>query len=86
MEPEFPVDRLELRRLDQLAVCDAHRMQWPPELLHPERQKALQLGKFGKEIVVLPNVRLQQPAMVGTPIQDVRGRQAIATDLSTEIL
>jgi hypothetical protein len=56
-------------------------MQRPLELLHPERQKALQLGKFWKEIVVLPDVGLQQPAMVRTPIQDVRGRQTITTDL-----
>jgi hypothetical protein len=39
-------------------------MQRPLKLLHPERQKAVQFGKFGKEIVVLPDVGLQQPGMV----------------------
>src|SRR5262245_48433639 len=86
MQPEFPVDCLELGRLDELAMRDAHRMQWPFKLFHPERQETLQLGKFGKEIVVLPDVGLQKPAMIGTPIQNVRGRKAITTDLLTEIL
>src|SRR5262245_7338889 len=86
VQPEFPVDCLEFAGLDELAMRDAHRMQWPLKLFHPECQEAVQLGKFGKEIVVLPDVGLQQPAMIGTPIQNVRGRQAITTDLSTEIL
>ena len=46
----------------------------------------MQLGKFGKQIVVLPDVGLQQPAVIGTPIQNVRGRQAVATDLFAKIL
>src|SRR5262249_8009766 len=56
VQPEFAVHRFELRRFDQLAVRDAHRMQRPLKLLHPESQKAVQFGKFGKEIVVLPDV------------------------------
>ena len=39
VEPEFPVDRVELRRLDQLAVRDEHRMQRP--LNRRSRQLAL---------------------------------------------
>ena len=77
MQPEFPADRLELRRLDQLAMRHVYRMQRALELLHPERQKALQLGKFGKEIVVLPDIGLQQPAMIGTSIQDVVSENSI---------
>jgi hypothetical protein len=76
---------IALSWFDQLVMRHAHRVQWSLELLHPERQKTMQLGKFWKEIVVLPNVGLKQPAMIGTPIQDVRSRQAITTDLSTEI-
>src|SRR5262249_10765530 len=86
MQPEFPADGLELCRLDQLAMRDAHRVQRSFKLLLPKGQEAMQLGKFGEEIVVLPDVGLQQPAMIGTPIQNVRGRQAITTDLFTEIL
>jgi hypothetical protein len=86
MQSEFAADRLELRRLDQLAVSHLHRMQWPFKLFLPEREKTLQLGKLGEQVVILPDVGLQQPAMIGTPVQDVGGRQAITTDLFTEIL
>src|SRR5207237_9148024 len=86
MQPEFPVQRPELRRLDQLAVCDTNGMQRTLELLPPESQEAMQLGKFGEEIVVLPDVGLQQPAMIRTAIHNMRGRQAKTTDLLTEIL
>src|SRR5262245_39065960 len=86
VQSELAVDRLELRRLNQPAVSHAHRMQWPFKLFLPEREKTLQLGKVGEQIVILPDVGLQQPAIIGTPIQDVRRRQAITTDLFTEIL
>jgi len=85
MQSKFPADRLKLRRLDQLGVRDANRMQRPLKLLLPEGQEALQLGKFGKQIVVLPNVGLQQPLMIGTPVQDVGGCQAKAFDLPAEV-
>jgi hypothetical protein len=71
MQPELAVDRLELGRLDQLAMRHLHRMQRPFELLLPERQEALQLGKFRKQIVGLPDIRLQQPMVIGPPIQNV---------------
>jgi hypothetical protein len=58
-------------------------MQRAFELFLPEREEALQLGKFGEQIVILPDVGLQQPAVIGTPIQNVRRRQAITTDLFT---
>src|SRR5215469_9253366 len=86
MQSEFAADRLEFGRLDELAVRDAHRVQRPFEFLLPKAQETMQLGKLGEKIIVLPDVGLQQPAMIGTPIQYVRGRQAITTDLFTEIL
>ena len=81
MQPELAVDRLQLGRLDQLAMRHLHRMQRPFQLLLPEGQEALQLGEFGEEIVILPDVGLQKPIVVGTPIQNVRRRQAVAVDL-----
>jgi hypothetical protein len=86
MQPEFAVDGSELRRLDQLAVGHAHRMQRTLKLLFPEIEEAVEFGKFGKEIVVLPDIGLEQPMMIGTPIQDVRGGKAVTTHLLTEIL
>src|SRR4029078_12352579 len=86
MQAKFGVEGAELGRLDQLAVRAAHGMQRPFQFFLPESQKTMQLREFGEQVVVLPNVRLQQPAMVGAAVQDVRGRQAVTTHLFTEIL
>ena len=86
MQPEFAVDRLELGRLDQLAVRDLNRVQRPFELLLPELEESLQFGEFGKQVVVLPDIGLQQPVMVRAPVQDMRRRQPIAADLLPKIL
>ena len=58
---EFPVDY-------QFAMRNAHRMQRALELLLPEGQEAVQFGKFGEQIVVLPDIGLEQPAMIGAPV------------------
>jgi hypothetical protein len=68
VQPEFPVDCFDLRRLDQFAMRNAHRMQRALELLLPEGQEAVQFGKFGAQIVVLPDIGLEQPAMIGAPV------------------
>jgi hypothetical protein len=68
VQPEFPVDCFDLRRLDQFAMRDAHGMQRALELLLPEGQEAVQFGKFGEQIVVLPDIGLEQPAMIGPPV------------------
>jgi hypothetical protein len=68
VQPEFAVHRFEPGGLDQLAMRDAHRMQRALELLLPEGQEAVQFGKFGEQIVVLPDIGLQQPAMIGPPV------------------
>ena len=77
VQPELAVDRPQLGRLDQLAVRHLHRMQRAVELLHPEGEEALQLGKFREQVVVLPDVGLQQPRMVRPTVEDLRGRQPI---------
>jgi K+-transporting ATPase A subunit len=65
---EFPVDCFDLCRLYQFAMRNAHRMQRALELLLPEGQEAVQFGKFGEQIVVLPDIGLEQPAMIGAPV------------------
>src|SRR5262245_56532423 len=82
---EFTVDRIELRWLYQFAMRHAHGMQGAIQLVLPEGQEAAKLGKLWEQIVVLPDIGLQQPAMVGPPIQDVRGRQAVTKSLFAKI-
>src|SRR5690348_1859188 len=86
MQHEFAADRFELRRLDQLAVRDLDGVQRPLELVLPKLQEARQLGKVREEVVGLPDEGLQQPMMIGTPVQDLRGGQAVTFELPLEVL
>jgi hypothetical protein len=45
----------------------------------------LQLRKVRKRIVVLQNIRLQQPAMIWRPVQDWSGRQALTVFRSLRV-
>jgi hypothetical protein len=47
-------------------------MQNTFERFLPKLQKTLQFREIWVEVVVLPDVALQQPGMVWAPIQDVR--------------
>ena len=87
MQSEFAAS-IALSSAGLISLQCATRTEWsgPSSFSCQEVKEAVQLGKFGEQIVVLPDVGLQQPAMIGSPIQNVRGRQAVATDLVAEIL
>ena len=86
VHPELAVDRTDLGRPDQPRMGDRHRMQRPFQPLQPECQKAVERRKFRTEVVVLPDVGLQQGWMVGKPIEDLRRRQTIALKLAPEVV
>src|SRR5689334_19604761 len=74
----------ELGRLDQAAVRHGDRMQYAFDRVAPELEETAQLRKAGRQIVVLPDKSLQQGRVIGKPIEDVGGGQAIAGHLPTE--
>src|ERR1700720_713361 len=86
MQPEHAVDGAQFGRLDQARVGDRDRVERPVELLLPEGKKSLEHRKLGAEIVVLPHVGLQQPAVVRPAIKNPRRGQAIAGKLALEVL
>src|SRR5262245_18974166 len=64
---------------------DRDRMQRAFQGALPEQEEFLQLRKLRAEIVVLPDVALEQPGMDGTAIEDVRRGQPVAIELLLEI-
>ena len=86
MQPEHPVDRAQLGRLDQLRMRDRDREQRALELLFPKRQEVLQGGKVRKQVVVLPRVALQQLMAIGPAIENFRRGQTVAEHLFPEVL
>src|SRR5688572_15661555 len=85
VQPEDAVRGAEVRRLDQLLVGDDDLEQRSLQLGLPEGQEALQRRELGKEVVILPDVGLQQPFVVRTPVKDLRGGQPIADDLLLKV-
>src|SRR6516162_3279209 len=85
VQPEHAVDGANFRRSDQTAVANRDRIEPPLELGLPKLQETLQLRKIRAEIVILPNIGLQQPGMVGSPIHDFGGCQAVSLHLSFEV-
>src|SRR6185369_6521225 len=85
VKAELGSQRLQLRRLDEPAVADGDLEEWPIQGARPEIQEALQRREIGEEVVLLPDVALQQARMVGHAVQDLGRRQAITLKLLTEL-
>ena len=71
MEPENATHCFDLGRFDEAGMPNRDRMQGTFERFLPKLQKALQLREMWVEVVVLPDVALQQPGMVRAPVQDM---------------
>src|ERR1700761_3152001 len=52
LQPEHPVHRAQLGRLDQLGMRHRDREQRPLQLLFPQRPKILQRAEFREQLVV----------------------------------
>src|SRR5712691_7224437 len=85
VQPELAVHRSDFGGPDQARMGDRHRKERSLELLEPERQKAVERRKSRAEIVVLPDVGLQQGGMIGKPVEDLRRRQTVAIELASKI-
>ena len=75
MQLELAVDRANFCRLDQARMRHDDRVQWAFELFQPKVQKLVQVRKTGAEIVILPDIGLEQPRMIRPPIEHIGGGQ-----------
>src|ERR1700720_3072516 len=85
VQPELAVHRADFGGPDQARMRDRHREERPFELLEPEPQEAVERRKSRAEIVVLPDIGLQQGGMIGKPVEDLRRRQTVAVELAPKI-
>src|ERR1700730_17175530 len=86
VEVKLAVGRANFGWPDQSRVRDCHRMQRPFQLTPPEIEKFLQLWKARKQIVILPDIDLQQSLMVRQAIENFRGGEPVGFDLLAEVL
>ena len=64
---------------------DGDGMKQAVQLPRPEIEKLLQLGEMRVQVVLLPDVGLQDSGMIGHSVQDVGGRQTEPFELPTEV-
>ena len=64
MKPENAIRCFDLDRFDEVGMRNRDRMQDTFERFPPKLQKTLQLREIWIDVVVLPDVALQQPGMV----------------------
>src|SRR5690348_12499917 len=86
MQLELAVDGANLGRADQPCMRYGDRVQRPFKGLQPEIEKLVERRKRRAEIVILPDIGLQQPRMVGPPVEDVSRGQPVALELLAKIL
>ena len=67
---------------DELARGHLDRMHLAVEVRLPKIEELRQLGKFRREIIFLPDERLEEKRMVGEMVEDFRRGQAIKRSLA----
>ena len=72
MKPENATHRFDLHRFDEAGMRNSDRMQDTFERFLPKPQKGPHPMEIRVEVVVLPDVALQQPGWSGVPVQDIR--------------
>ena len=85
MKLELAFDAAPFIRSDQALMRIADRMEraFKPGL--PEIQEPVHLRKIGCQIVVLPDIGLQHGFEIRNAIEDVRGGEAVAIELTFQI-
>src|SRR5208283_3116345 len=85
MKAEFRAQRLDLGRLDELRMADHNAIQRPFKLFLPERQEFDQNRKIRRDIIVLPDIGLQQAGMIWQMIKNLRRCKPISGELLDKI-
>lgn len=76
MKRQFGAERSQFSRPDQPAMADPDGVERPIELLLPEGEELHERGKPRREVIVLPDIALQQRGMVGKAVENFSRRQA----------
>src|SRR5437867_384914 len=84
MQAELAFDEAELRRRDQPPVRHANAIERAVEIRVPEIEEVSELGEAGREVVVLPDIALQQLGVVRKPVEDLGRGEREALDLAKE--
>src|SRR6185312_981936 len=86
MQPEYAVDGAKLGWLNQPGMRHDHRVEGAIEFFLPKGEEILECREFRKQIVILPDIGLQQRGMIRHPIEDLCRGQPVPQDLLPKII
>ncbi|CUX54946.1 hypothetical protein AGR4B_pAt20308 [Agrobacterium tumefaciens str. CFBP 5621] len=85
MQLEFTIDTPPFVRPDQPLMTVANRMQRPIQGRLPEIEEFAHFREIRSEVVVLPDIGLEDGFEVGNAIEDMRCGKAITVELPLKI-
>src|SRR5215472_2115002 len=71
VQPEHALDRADLGRLDQPRMRHGDRVQRAFQGLQPEIEEFVECRKCRAEIVILPDIALEEPGMIRPPVENI---------------
>src|ERR1043166_5748594 len=80
------IDGAKLGWLNQPGMRHDHRVEGAIELFLPKGEEILECREFRKQIVILPDIGLQQRGMIRHPIEDLCRGQPVPQDLLPKII
>ena len=75
----------ELRGADQLAVGHGDGVQHAIQLVAPEIQEPVEVRELRIEIILLPEIGLEQGGVVGQSVEDFGRGEAVSGELAFEV-
>jgi hypothetical protein len=85
IERELLIDHAQFRGPNKPRVGDGYRMQKALEIADPKIQELPEVGKVRMQVMLLPNVILENPRVIRQVIEDAGGRQAVSFKLATKV-
>lgn len=72
-------------RLDDLGIGNYHSVEFSVQVVLPESEKFRKHWELGRLIEILPDIALQNVLVVGHPIENFSGRDAVVAQLCDKI-
>ena len=85
MHSELCADQSQLGWRDEFLMCDRHSKELAIEVALPAVEELLEPREAGVDIVVLPDVALEERGMIRQAMKNLRRRQTEADELRTKI-
>ena len=84
MQDDLALHVPPVRGAEQPEMRVADRMQRPVDFPVPELDEMIEHRKIRREVIILPDEKLQQMRMIGQVVEDLRRRQTVAGKLEFE--